>query len=525
MKKIFIYDTTLRDGVQTEGISLSCQDKIDIAERLDSFGIDFIEGGWPYSNPKDKELFDYFKKHHLGKSKLVPFGSTAHPSGVVSRDKNLISLIQSETEYITIFGKTWDLHVKEVLRIDPEDNLRIIFESIKFLKKKKKKVFYDAEHFFDGYKANPGYALGTLKAAQEAGAELIVFCDTNGGALPWEIEEIAAEVKQKLSLDKFGIHCHNDLGLAVANSITCVKQGCVHIQGTINGYGERCGNTDLVPVVGILELKMGHRIISPAKMKELTKLSHFVSEVSNMAHRDNHPFVGRSAFAHKGGVHIDAVIKNPLAYEHADPVLVGNKRRLVVSELAGKSTLVVKAKELEFDLDKKSQKAKKLHKLIQKLEKEGHQFEAAEASFKLLLHKEFRKYKDFFNLLGFKVIVEKREDNRLISEATIKLKVNGRLEHTAAEGDGPVNALDNALRKALTKFYPLLSEMHLTDFKVRVLEEKRGTAAKVRVLIQSQDEKDNWSTIGVSENIIEASWQALVDSVEYKLLKGSCCRK
>ncbi len=521
MKKIFIYDTTLRDGSQTEGISFSPQDKINIAQKLDDFGISFIEGGWPFSNPKDKELFDYFKKHPLKKSKLVPFGSTAHPASPASKDKNLISLVKSDTEYVTIFGKTWDLHVKEILKIKLEDNLKIIFESVEFLKKKGKRVFYDAEHFFDGYKSNPQYAIATLKVACDAGAELIIFCDTNGGTLPWEVKKIAGQAKKELALDAFGIHCHNDLGMAAANSLICVEEGCNHIQGTINGYGERCGNADLIPIMGTLQLKMGYNIVNPAKMQELMHLSHFVSEVSNMGHMDNHPFVGKSAFAHKGGIHIDAVIKHPKAYEHVEPDLVGNKRRFVVSELAGKSTLVVKAKELEFDLDKKSKKAKGLHKLIQKLEKEGYQFEAAEGSFKLLLQKEFKKYKKFFDLKGFRVIVEKREDNKLISEAAIKLKINNKLEHTAAEGDGPVNALDNALRKALSKFYPALSKMHLTDFKVRVLDEKGGTAAKVRVLIQSQDEEDNWSTIGVSENIIEASWHALVDSVEYKLLKDS----
>ena len=518
-KKVYIYDTTLRDGTQTEGISLSCRDKINIAKKLDDFGIDFIEGGWPYSNPKDKEFFEYFKKNPLKKSKLVPFGSTAHPVKPACEDKNLISLLESETEYVTIFGKTWDLHVKEVLRIKPDDNIRIISESVSFLKKKGKRVFYDAEHFFDGYKANSDYALKTIRAALSAGAELIVFCDTNGGSLPREIEAIVQEVKEKLFLDGFGIHCHNDLGLAVANSIICVDSGCVHIQGTMNGYGERCGNADLVLIMSILQLKMGKNIISSKKLSEVTHLSHFVSEVCNMIHRDNHPIVGRSAFAHKGGIHIDAVIKIPRAYEHIDPALVGNSRKFIVSELAGKSTLVAKAKELEFDLDKKSDKAKDLHKLIQKLEKDGYQFEAAEGSFKLLLQKEFKKCKSFFDLVGFKVIVEKRENNKLISEATIKLMISGKLEHTAAEGDGPVNALDNALRKALTKFYPTLVKMHLTDFKVRVLDEKGGTTAKVRVLIQSQDEEDSWSTIGVSENIIEASWQALADSIEYKLLK------
>lgn len=518
-KEVYIYDTTLRDGSQTEGISYSLQDKIRIAQQLDDFGIDFIEGGWPFSNPKDRELFDYFKKKPLKNSQLVPFGSTAHPSRPVNEDKNLISLIEAGTEYVAIFGKTWDLHVKEVLKIAPEDNLRIISQSVEFLKAKGKKVFYDAEHFFDGCKSNPDYALKTVKAAHSAGAELIIFCDTNGGTLINEIETISAQVKKELNLAGFGMHCHNDLGLGAANSLVCVGRGCVHIQGTINGYGERCGNADLISIIGILQAKMGRVVVPGSKLKKLTHLSYFVSELSNMANRDNHPFVGRSAFAHKGGIHIDAVIKNPLAYEHIEPKRVGNLSRFVVSELAGKSTLVVKAKELEFNLDKKSDEAVKLHKLIQKLEQQGYQFEAAEGSFKLLLEKELKKYKNYFKLLGFKVVVEKGSDNKLVSKALIKLKVKGKEREIKSQGDGPVNALDNALRKALSDFYPALSAMHLTDFKVRVLDEKGGTAAKVRVLIQSQDEEDCWSTIGVSENVIEASWQALVDSVEYKLLK------
>ncbi|MCF7874077.1 MAG: citramalate synthase [Candidatus Omnitrophica bacterium] len=520
-KKISIYDTTLRDGAQTEGISLSLEDKIAIAKRLDSFGIDFIEGGWPYSNPKDTDFFAYFKKHKLKRSKVVPFGSTAHPAKIPSKDKNLLSLVKAGTEYVTIFGKSWDLHVEEVLRISLAKNVKLISKSVEFLKKKKKKVFYDAEHFFDSYKNNPKYAIKTIKAAQQAGADLIIFCDTNGGTLPWEIKTISQEVKEKLGLKSYGIHCHNDLGTAVANSLIVADQDCSQIQGSINGYGERCGNANLTTIVPILKTKMNKAISCSRKINDLQHLSYYVSEVCNMVHRDNYPFVGRSAFAHKGGVHIDAVIKNPLAYEHIEPKLVGNKRRFVVSELAGKSTLVTKAKELEVDLDKKSKKAKDIHKLVQRLEKEGYQFEAAEGSFKLLLQKKLKKIKKFFTLLGFKVIIEKREDNQLISEATIKLKIGKKLEHTAAEGDGPVNALDKALRKALVGSYPQLFQMHLTDFKVRVLDATEGTAAKVRVLIQSQDSQEKWTTIGVSENIIEASWQALVDSVEYKLLKSS----
>ncbi len=520
MQKISIYDTTLRDGSQTEGISLSLEDKIAIAKRLDDFGIDFIEGGWPYSNPKDDELFSYFRKNKLKKSKLVPFGSTAHPAASADKDKNLKSLIKAGTEYVTIFGKSWDLHVEEVLKISLEKNLELIHASVKFLKQKRKKVFYDAEHFFDGYKNNPDYAVKTIQAAAQAGADLIIFCDTNGGLLPWEIKSICENVKEKLGLGGYGIHCHNDLGMAVANSLVAVEQGCSQIQGTVNGYGERCGNADLTTIIPVLKTKMNKTLKCSRKIKDLSHFSHYISEICNMVHRDNYPFVGKSAFAHKGGIHIDAVIKNPLAYEHIEPDRVGNKRRYVVSELAGKSTLVTKAKELEFDLGKKSEKAKQIHKLVQRLEKEGYQFEAAEGSFKLLLQKQLKKTRKFFTLLGFKVIVEKREDGQLISEATVKLKVGKTLEHTASEGDGPVNALDKALRKALLGFYPNLSQMHLADFKVRVLDAKKGTAAKVRVLIQSQDSQEKWTTIGVSENIIEASWQALVDSVEYKLFKS-----
>jgi len=519
MKKIHIYDTTLRDGAQTEGISYSVHDKINIAKKLDEFGVSFIEGGWPYSNQKDKDFFAYFKKHKLKKAKVVPFGSTAHPANPANKDKNLLSLIQADTEYVTIFGKTWDLHVKTVLRVGLDVNVKMIHDSVKFLVKKGKKVFYDAEHFFDGYKNNKKYALETLRAALDGGCELLVFCDTNGGTLTDEVKSIAHEVKIALGIKNFGIHCHNDLGLGIANSVSLVEDGCIHIQGTINGFGERCGNADLIPIMGILQLKMGYKIVSDKRITSLMDLSHFVAEVSNMVHRDNQPFVGKSAFAHKGGIHIDAVLKNPLAYEHISPILIGNKSRFLVSELAGKSSLVIKAKELEYDLDKKSPRAKKLYKTLQTLEKSGYQFEAAEASFKLLLEKEFKKYKKFFDLMGFRVIVEKREDNKLISEATIKLKIKGKIEHAAGEGDGPVNALDNALRKALEKFYPTLAKMHLTDFKVRVIDEKVGTAAQVRVLIESQDAKETWTTVGVSENIIEASYDALIDSVEYKLLK------
>jgi len=519
-RNILLYDTTLRDGVQSEGVSYSSKDKIRIAKRLDDFGIHFVEGGWPYSNPKDKEFFDYFKKRRLKKAKLVAFGSTTYPHTRADKDKNLLSLLRAGTEYITIFGKSWDLHVRDVLRVSLDENVRMIHDSVSFLKKKKRKVFYDAEHFFDGYRNNPLYAIRTLEVAREAGADFIVLCDTNGGTLTLELKAILEEVREQI-FTPLGIHTHNDSGLAVANSIVAVEGGCNQVQGTFNGYGERCGNADLATIIPILNLKLNMHVVSDKKIKELTELSHFISEISNMKHPDNHPFVGRSAFAHKGGVHINAVAKNSKAYEHVEPSLIGNQRRLLVSEVSGKTSIAITARQMSYDLDKKSPKASRIHRLLQRLESEGYQFEVADASFKLILEKELKKYKKFFSLLGFRVIIEKRQDNRIISEATIKMRIKGKLRHTASEGDGPVNALDSALRKALIKFYPELAKMHLSDFKVRVLDEKRGTAAKVRVLIESQDEEESWSTVGVSENIIEASWQALVDSIEYKLLKES----
>ena len=517
MKNVTIYDTTLRDGAQTEGISFSINDKIKITRQLDYLGVHYIEGGWP-SNTKDKELFKALKKEPLKNSKLVAFGSTRRAGTKASLDPNIKSLIDADTEVVTIFGKSWDLHVKDILKTTLEENLAMIADSVIFLKLKDREVIYDAEHFFDAFKANKEYALKTLKTAQDAGADLIVLCDTNGGTLTSEIVLTIDEVKKSIKTP-LGIHSHNDMSLAVANSILAVQNGCVQIQGTFNGLGERCGNADLVPIIAILKLKMKVDCISDEKLKELTKTAHLISEISNMKQMSNQPFVGASAFAHKGGVHINAVLKNTNSYEHINPELVGNHRRMLVSELAGRSPIYIKAKELNLDLDSKSPEAKKILKLLQDLEHQGYQFEAADASFEILVKKSLKKYKKFFDLEGFKVVIEKRKDNKVYSEATIKLKVNSTQEHTASEGDGPVNALDSALRKALKQFYPSLSKMHLSDFKVRVLDEKEGTAAKVRVFIQSQDEKDSWTTVGVSENIIEASWKALTDSVEYKLLK------
>ncbi len=515
---IILYDTTLRDGAQTEGISLSVSDKLRIARKLDEFGIHFIEGGWPGSNPKDVNFFKEARKLKLKNSNIVAFGSTRRPNIPAGKDRNLKGLIESGCSFVTIFGKSWDMHVRKVFKINLSENLRMIEDSVTFLKSKGLKVFYDAEHFFDAYKENPKYALKTILVAEEAGADTVVLCDTNGGMLTRDIEHIVRTAKSSLKVP-VGIHTHNDSGLGVANTIQAVLAGASQVQGTINGYGERCGNADLVSIIPILKLKLKRECIPNGKIKELTEVSRFVAELCNMRQQNNQPFVGTSAFAHKAGVHINAVMKYPKTYEHIEPGIVGNHRRILVSELSGKSSVLIKAKDLELDLKKESPQARRILKLIQNLEHKGYQFEAADGSFELLIKKALKEYKRFFSLEGFRVIVEKKKDGRLISEATMKLKVNNIEEHTASEGDGPVNALDNALRKALTQFYPTLSKMHLSDFKVRVLDEKAGTAAKVRVLIQSQDEKDSWSTIGVSENVIEASWQALVDSIEYKLLK------
>ncbi|HLD83139.1 MAG TPA: citramalate synthase [Candidatus Omnitrophota bacterium] len=520
MSKVKLYDTTLRDGAQGEGISYSVLDKLRIAQELDRLGIHYIEGGWPGSNPKDMEFYLKMAKARLKNAQLAAFGSTRRPQTKASEDHNLKALLKSQAKIATIFGKTWDLHIRDVLRTTLEENLNMIKDTVSFLVAKGLTVFYDAEHFFDAYRDNKEYSLKCLLFAQEAGAKAVVLCDTNGGTITSQILKVIAEVRPGINVS-LGIHCHNDAGLAVANSLAAVEAGADLVQGTVNGYGERCGNADLIPIIANLKLKLGVDCIADDKLKELTHVSHFVSEVSNMRQRSDQPYTGASSFAHKGGVHINAVMKNPKTYEHIDPILVGNRSRILVSELAGKTGVLARARELELNLSKEDPKTKRILKLIQNLEHKGYHFEAAEASFELLIKKALKKYKKFFELEGFRVVVEKRSDKKIASEAIIKVKVNGLKEHTAAEGDGPVNALDNALRKALKDFYPTLSKMHLSDFKVRVLDEKAGTGAKVRVLIQSQDETDSWSTIGVSENIIEASWQALVDSVEYKLLKDA----
>ncbi len=518
MADVILYDTTLRDGSQAEGISFSVTDKVRIARELDMLGVHFVEGGWPGSNPKDMEFFLKMAKEPLREARLVAFSMTRRPRLAAEKDPNILSLLKSGVKHVAIVGKTWDLHVGDVLKVTLDENLEMIRDTISFLVSKGISVFYDAEHFFDACRSNKEYSIKCLLTACEAGSEAIVLCDTNGGTLTSQVSELVRELRPRIK-PLLAIHCHNDCGLAVANSIAAVEAGADMVQGTINGIGERCGNADLIPVIANLKIKLGVNCIGGEKLKELTKVSHFVSEVSNMRQKNDQPYVGSSAFAHKGGMHINAVMKNPQSYEHIDPSLVGNHRRILVSELGGKTGILLRAKGLELDLKKEDPQTKKILKLLQDLENRGYHFEAAEASFELLMKKALKKYKKFFELEGFRVVVEKKSDKKIVSEAIIKLKVKGQREHTAAEGDGPVNALDNALRKALKDFYPALSKMHLSDFKVRVLDEKSGSAARVRVLIQSQDERDIWSTIGVSENIIEASWQALVDSVEYKMLK------
>jgi len=520
MQSIELYDTTLRDGAQSEGISFSVTDKLKICEKLGEIGIHFIEGGWPGANPKDMSFFKDARSLNLKKSELVAFGSTRHAHTKANQDKVLKGLLAAGTKFIMLFGKSWDLHVRDVFRVDLDENLRMIEDSIKFLKSKGRRVFYDAEHFFDGYKNNKDYALKTLRVARDAGAERIVLCDTNGGMLTSQVFEIVGEVKAAVAAP-LGIHCHNDSDMAVANSIAAIQAGCIQVHGTMNGYGERCGNANLVSVIADLKLKLGVNCVSDLALREIAETARFIADISNMKLSDNQPFVGASAFAHKAGVHVNAILKNPKTYEHVDPHLVGNHRRLLVSELSGKSTILKKAEELDLDIGRDSEKSKKILKILQDLEHKGYHFEAAEASLELLVKRVMKKFKDFFDLEDFRVIIEKRKGGKMTSEATIKLRVGKEMEHTASLGDGPVNALDSALRKALKKFYPKLAEMHLTDYKVRVLDEKEGTAARVRVLIQSQDKADSWWTMGVSENIIDASWQALVDSVEYKLLKDS----
>ena len=522
-KKIQVFDTTLRDGTQAEKISLSAEDKIHIAQRLDQMGFDYIEGGWPGSNPKDMKFFDKAKYMEFENSKICAFGSTRHAKNEVQDDPNIQALLAAETPAVSIFGKSWTLHVEKALKVSPRDNLEMIRDSIKYMRDNNKEVIYDAEHFFDGYIDSPEYALETLKVAAEAGANMIVLCDTNGGTLPGKLREIIDEVMIRIQAP-IGIHAHNDSGVAVANTIAAVQAGAVHIQGTINGYGERCGNANLCSIIPNLQLKAGYKCLEDDKIKQITSLSHYVSEVANLMHPNSMPFTGKSAFAHKGGIHVSAVMREESSYEHIKPETVGNTRRVLVSDLSGKSNIRYKAKELGIDLNKPKHK-KNLREIVDQLkilEHEGYQYEAAEASLELLINKINSEYQSHFELIGFRIFIEKDKSGEIRSEASIRVIVDGVEEHTAAEGNGPVNALDNALRKALIEFYPEVSKLKLEDYKVRVLNGQGGTGAKVRVLIETgtQDSDQTWGTVGASRNIIQASWQALTESVSYYLMKN-----
>ncbi|MCX8053398.1 MAG: citramalate synthase [Armatimonadetes bacterium] len=520
LKQVVIYDTTLRDGMQGEGITFSEEDKLKIARKLDEFGVAYIEGGWPGSNTTDTEFFRRAKDVKFSNARLVAFGSTRRAKYTPDEDPLIAKILQADTSVVTIFGKSWDLHVKEVLRVTLEQNLEMIRDTIAYLTAQGKEVIFDAEHFFDGYKADSQYALATLKVAEEAGASCVVLCDTNGGTLPSEIAEATAEAVRHSGIF-VGIHAHNDSELAVANTIAAVQAGAAHVQGTVNGLGERCGNANLCSIIPILEFKMGIRCVPDGAVAHLTELSRYVDEVANVVPNDALPFVGASAFAHKAGVHADAVEKNPRTYEHIDPKAVGGSRRILISSYAGGSSVVHMAKRLDVDLNKQDPQVKSLLDQVIGLEREGYSFEEAEASFELVVKKALGLYKKVFDLKGFRVIVEKRgPDEQCITEATLKIAVDGVEAFTVAEGDGPVHALDSALRLALERFYGKeLAKIKLSDFKVRVVNTRAGTAAKVRTIIESRDPEGSWSTVGVSENIIEASWKALADSVEYGLLK------
>ncbi len=515
-RRIEIYDTTLRDGSQGEGVSFSLVDKLNVTRELDRLGVDFIEGGWPGSNPKDADYFREVKKLKLGHSRIAAFGSTRHAKNLASGDPNLKQLAAARVPVITIFGKTWDLHVRDALRVALEDNLKMISSSIQFLRKKTDLVFYDAEHFFDGFRANPDYALKTLAAAAEAGAHEVILCDTNGGSMPDFVRQAVETVRRQFSGLPIGIHTHNDGGLAVANSLEAVRSGCIQVQGAMNGFGERTGNADLTQVIPNLELKMGFRCIGKEKLKRLTEVSRFIFETANLPLRDHQPFVGRSAFAHKGGVHVSALARNRSTYEHIPPDWVGNESRVLVSELSGRSNILAVSR---IDLKDRPKEMKAVLEKLMELENQGYAFENADGSFDLLVRKVTGLYRQPFRLKSFRVMSEICSDGRSISEATVKADVDGQEYHTVAEGDhGPVDALDKALRKALLPVYEELAHLRLVDYKVHIVNAQASVAAKVRVVIESAYHTRIWSTVGVSENIIEASALALVDSVEYALL-------
>lgn len=520
LNRLTIYDTTLRDGAQREGISFSVGDKIRITQRLDAFGIDYIEGGWPGSNPKDIDYFRKVRQCELKCARITAFSSTRRPDIRIQDDINIQALLAADTGTVTIFGKSWDFHVTEAIGTTLEENLDMIADTVAFMKEMGREVIYDAEHFFDGYRFNQDYAMATIRAAEKAGADLIVICDTNGGLMPFTLQDVLSHVQSEIKAP-LGIHVHNDAGMAVANSIIAARMGISQIQGTINGYGERCGNANLCTIIPNLQLKLNMPVVHPDQLEELTELSRFVAELANLGPLEQQPYVGANAFAHKGGIHVDAVMKHANTYEHVEPQLVGNKRRILISELSGKSNVLFKAHENDLDLTKEAPETKIVLEKLKELEHQGYQFEGAEASFELLIWKAFKTHRRLFELEGFRTIVEKRGENGdIISEATIKVAVDGREYLTAGEGNGPVHALDQALRKALEQVFPELKQIKLVDYKVRVLDGRDGTGARVRVLVESRNEKKrkSWGTVGVSHNIIEASWLALVDSLEYGLM-------
>ncbi|MDJ0811467.1 MAG: citramalate synthase [Desulfobacterales bacterium] len=525
METMLIYDTTLRDGTQGENISFSADEKLAVARRLDEMGVHYVEGGWPGSNPRDMHFFDLAKRETFENTRLAAFGATRRPGVAVEEDANVRALIASGAPAVAIFGKTWRLHVTQIMKNTQEENLAMIRDTVGYLKSCGREVIYDAEHFFDGFRDDEAYALETLRAAATAGADWIVLCDTNGGSMVYDVEAATARIKtfiDELGLAAspgIGIHTHNDSAMAVANAIVAVQAGARMVHGTINGYGERCGNADLTSLIPILKMKMGFDCITDANLAKLKNLSRFVSETANQVPSSNRPFVGRSAFAHKGGIHVNAIMKNPRAYEHTSPDKVGNRRRVLISDLAGKSNVEYKARELGVALDGNGHDSRAIVDRIKALEEKGYQFDVADGSFKILVEKFTAQFRPLFDLESFRVSIEKNKDQPCTAHATIKIGVGASEEITAAEGQGPVSALDNALRKALGRFFPDLDGMRLVDFKVRVIDGREGTEARVRVLIESRDQDEVWSTIGVSEDIIEASWQALADSFQYKLAK------
>ncbi len=521
--RVEVYDTTLRDGTQGADVEFSVEDKLRCARALDELGVDFVEGGWPGSNPRDLEFFRRAAREVWRHTRIVAFGSTRRADVAAHLDGNLLTLLEAQTEWVAVFGKSWDLHVRVALRTSLEENLRMIADSVRFLKAQGRKVVYDAEHFFDGFRANPDYALQTLRAAEEAGADRIVLCDTNGGSLPHQVGPVVRRVAEVVHTP-LGVHTHNDAGCAVANAVEAVRAGCVHVQGTVNGYGERCGNADLCVLVPNLVLKLDRECLQPGALGRLSHVSRFVAELANRTPDEHQPYVGRNAFAHKGGVHVAAVRQDPSTYEHVDPAAVGNRRRFVVSDLSGRSNILSKAEELGLPLDPHSPSTAQILERVKWLEYTGYQFEGADASFELLARRLLGEWDDGFEAGHFLVVVHRTED-RAWAEATVRVRVDGTEEHTAAEGNGPVHALDRALRKALERFYPELRDIRLVDYKVRVLNAEAATAARVRVLIQTTDGQERWETVGVSENVVEASWLALVDSLSYALWRSRGRRK